>query len=306
MLLNVVVAALWMGIYKLIEGDRSYDFMVQIQFNTFWMLLVTICFLGPLVEELLFRFPLRYERNYLLHLFLLMLGGSKDYTAQDVLEKIARERFDRYFGLILYGSSVLFAFTHVFNFPGYSHLLIWFPLLTLVQFVLGLIVSYLRIRFGFLWGLYYHIVYNSLIFGSAVLILGIHPWNGEDSQKYTSNFQQDPPDWLIEHYAGDMTFEIGNTTFTNYHVDNAEYSLTIERDKDVKSPSGYGVTPNKIFFDWTTVQYALRTLSCEEVIVNDPDSIQLFVELHMKKSQHSATKARNILEKELVKALSLK
>jgi hypothetical protein len=304
--LNVVLAAVWFGLYSLIKGAERYDFMVQITFNQFWMYLTTICLLAPLVEEVLFRFPLRYERNYLLHMLLLMFGHSNDYEEQDEFERRAQERYERFFGIILYGSCVLFAFVHMSNFPDFKHLWIWFPLLTIVQFVLGLIISYLRVRFGFLWGLYYHIVYNTLVIGAAVIVLGIHPWKGDDAQLSFSNNQLDPPDWLIEHYGGDMTFEIGNTTFTSYHVDNAEYSLTIERDKDVKSPSGYGVTPNKIFFDWTTAQYALKTLSCEEVIVNDPDSIQLFVELHMKKSQHTATKARNILEQELVKALSLK
>jgi len=63
----------------------------------------------------------------------------------------------------------LFAFIHLFNYTDAKHLYLWAPLLTMAQFVTGLIIGYLRVRFGFLWGWSYHAVYN-LVFFSLSLV----------------------------------------------------------------------------------------------------------------------------------------
>jgi hypothetical protein len=176
----------------------------------------------------------------------------------------------------------------------------------MVQFIMGLILSYLRIRFGFLWGLLYHTLYNLLVFGGVILLFGLHPWSDGRSSIFQRNFVPDPPDWLLQQAKGDLDFEVGNSLMKVYKVDKADYTLTIERDRALKGVPSYGVTPNKIFFDLTSIQYALRILSSDEITVTDPDSLMVFVELNMKTPQTSAAKARNILEKELFKAFDLK
>jgi hypothetical protein len=103
-----------------------------------------------------------------------------------------------------------------------------------------------------------------------------------------------------------MDFEIGNRAFKEYHVDNDTFSLTIQRDRVLKGFPGFGVTPSRIFFDRTNAQYALRTLSNDNVTVNDPDSMSFYVELKVKKPRQTANFSRNILERELFKALDLK
>lgn len=306
LLLNLLFSAVWLVCYSLITRFPWMNETLNVQFFQFWMFFVTIVWLLPVVEEFLFRLPLKYERNYGLQLLVLMVGIFYESDEAEALENRVRSVWNRFFWATVYVSCSIFAFLHIFNYPDFRHLLLWFPLLTMVQFLLGMILSYIRIRLGFFWGLFYHILYNLVIFGVITLALGIHPWNTGSPNAPFRPYVQGPPDWLIQKAGGDYDFEVGNNSFQIYQVDNADYTLVIERNREIKGVPSFGVTPNKIFFDRTNVQYALRTLSNDQVTVDDPNDIQFFVELHMKKNQLSANFARNILEKELFKALDLK
>lgn len=306
LLLNVLFSFLWLMGYTLITGKPWVNPTLNVEFVHFWMFLITIVVLVPALEEFLFRLPLKYERNYLLQFILLIIGTFYDRDEAEEMDKNVQETWSRFFRLLVYLSSSIFAFIHIFNYPDFDKLLLWFPLLTMVQFLLGLILSFIRIRFGFFWGLLYHSMYNLVVFGAVILLLGIRPCTNGEAVLTLPTIQEQPADWLISQAGADMDFEIGNRAFKEYHVDNDTFSLTIQRDREVKGFPGFGVTPSRIFFDWTNAQHVLRTLSNENVTVNDPDSMRLFVELKVKKPRQTANFSRNILERELFKALDLK
>ncbi|SFT09344.1 CAAX protease self-immunity [Sphingobacterium wenxiniae] len=74
------------------------------------------------------------------------------------------------FDLIYYSSAILFGWLHILNFElSYLNLLLT-PILTLPQLFSGLITGYLRLKFGFLYPLSFHILTNSILIGLSIFI----------------------------------------------------------------------------------------------------------------------------------------
>ncbi|NNK89380.1 MAG: CPBP family intramembrane metalloprotease, partial [Saprospiraceae bacterium] len=90
-----------------------------------------------------------------------------DYFFRDKLQST----FQRYFPWVFYYSVVIFAFLHVYNFELSSEQ--WFlgPLLVIPQFILALLLGYVRIRNNIWSSIYLHALNNfiplSLVFVSG-------------------------------------------------------------------------------------------------------------------------------------------
>ncbi len=145
--------------------------------------------LAPLTEELFFRLPLRFSKfNLALPLtFLLFALGAPIIVSvghQGIglliwlsmiclailfctqgLERIGTRKgerfFSRHFRVLVYGSSILFGLLHITNYPHQAWIVA--PLLVLPQTTLGLLLAYVRTRFGFLWAIYTHGLHNFLV-----------------------------------------------------------------------------------------------------------------------------------------------
>lgn len=76
-----------------------------------------------------------------------------------ILEKCIKNFFQRYFMFIFYLSSVVFGLMHVLNFIGIENL---FEALvcTSPQIVLGIVLGYIRMNYGFKYGLLFHSFIN--------------------------------------------------------------------------------------------------------------------------------------------------
>ncbi len=140
-----VVLALLMGILDQLgpwKLDQHAFEELQEQYPTplIGLLLVVV---APVVEELIFRAPLWFFK------------GS------------------RYFALAFYGAALSFGFVHLSNFPNLSE--IWFlaPNLISPQLVLGLFLGYIRVRFGLVWAMAFHGVYNGILAGPFLLMLAV-------------------------------------------------------------------------------------------------------------------------------------
>lgn len=74
-----------------------------------------------------------------------------------------RRLFDRHFRLIFYGAAGAFALLHLGNYTRLAE--IWFlaPLLVLPQFLLGVMLGYVRMRLGFVWCTGIHMLHNAII-----------------------------------------------------------------------------------------------------------------------------------------------
>lgn len=95
---------------------------------------------APVLEELFFRGPLVWFKN------------------------------SRHFKGIFYGMALLFGYIHISNFELSTQVLALSPLLVAPQISMGLLLGTLRIKFGLLWSMAMHAIYNLVLIGPMVLL----------------------------------------------------------------------------------------------------------------------------------------
>lgn len=137
--------------------------------DLFWLAVVT----APLLEELLFRYSLRYHRLF--------------------SRFISREKWNRIFPYLVYVSAVAFGFVHLDNYANDS----WkfyalSPLIIISQLSGGFILSYIRVRLNILYSLLYHAVWN-LLFAIVVpfVILFFTPPFNVHTSRYSIRIEQE-------------------------------------------------------------------------------------------------------------------
>ena len=96
---------------------------------------ITIIILAPLIEEGMFRFWLGYFRNW------------------------------NYFKWLYYISALLFGGIHIFNYQFNNSHYFFIPFITMSQTFGGLMLGYIRIIYGFWYGVLLHALFNSLVIG---------------------------------------------------------------------------------------------------------------------------------------------
>ena len=139
----------------------------------------------PPIEEVVFRLWLRVNRSALFAVAFLVLfvgvlllpvsnRGAVLLIALSVLILVATlmgydadiERVvAHYFGFFFYGSTVLFALTHITNYePLNATTLLFAPVLVLPQFLMGTVLGYVRVRYGIGYSILFHVVVNAILF----------------------------------------------------------------------------------------------------------------------------------------------
>ena len=121
----------------------------------------------PFMEEVVFRFFLRFKRNYPLHFLSFVFAFATEKDIKAYLE----EKWNRYYKYIFYSSAIGFALVHIFNFELSLSVLLITPILVAPQFLMGLFIGYMRMKFGFFWGFFLHAIHNSILLGAALLFL---------------------------------------------------------------------------------------------------------------------------------------
>lgn len=123
------------------------------------LLLVSLMILViPVIEELIFRFPLNYKRNYLVQL----------------LNWITRKRYEKRWNSIskyfLYLMITAFGLIHLTNFNNKE--LIFYALSPIIvgsQLMGGVVLSYVRIKLGFIWSIIQHGAFNLFVLLIALM-----------------------------------------------------------------------------------------------------------------------------------------
>lgn len=111
---------------------------------TFLQTLLSAVFFAPCAEELIFRYFLRYN-------------GLKTRL-------ISKQNWDAIFPVLVYLSALCFAAVHIFNYNNNTALFYYLaPLIVFSQLLSGLIITYLRVRFDFIWGLLFHCTWNLIV-----------------------------------------------------------------------------------------------------------------------------------------------
>ena len=158
-------------------------------------LLVGALLVAPWLEELAYRWGLRFSAERvgwsvgLVVFYWLPLGGTYFTNLRRVLDQPGfylmvlvalaaglttyallrvpllaasfQRRWERYFGVLFYGSALLFGLMHLFNVRELSATT-WLlaPLITIQQLVFGLANGYVRVRYGFGQAVVQHMLFN--------------------------------------------------------------------------------------------------------------------------------------------------
>ncbi len=121
------------------------------------MVLAMIIF-APFFEEILFRLPLRYKRNYIFQILDAITGNR--------IEKMWKKQYPFFF----YAFAIAFGLVHISNYENTEALFYWIsPLIILSQLLGGVILGYIRLKAGLFWGMLYHGLFNGIIVVIALL-----------------------------------------------------------------------------------------------------------------------------------------
>ena len=133
-------------LYYLMEPLVSVKEELDYKEDTLLMSAVSSIILAPVLEEIGFRlilrrnFPIKYIFN--------------------------QKLWDKIFPFLVYASSVIFGFVHLTNYTNDGF---WFyvfsPIIIASQLIGGFIITFIRVKYNFFYGILYHSLWNaSLIF----------------------------------------------------------------------------------------------------------------------------------------------
>ena len=131
---------------------EDYENILNQELYSFWMTIVFVTILPPLLEELIFRFPLKYKRNYLMRLIAYLF-------------KVDLETFWRkHLRIIVYLFSAAFGFVHISNYSNVDFLFfVLSPILVGAQLFAGIIFSFFRLKLGYIWAILGHFSHNFIL-----------------------------------------------------------------------------------------------------------------------------------------------
>jgi len=199
-LINIFLSLLLSSILLLKGIQDQHRITTLIAEDSIWPLFLLACLYAPVVEELTFRFWLKFSAirfatgsallvftifNLLLNYEVIKLGFLNNLRLEifalfqlasivclmAIFYIFVRQRlvfhffdrcFDRYFGQIFYFSTFIFGAIHLVNFTNLAELGFLSLILFLPQLVSGLFLGFTRIKYGILWSMFLHFLVNFL------------------------------------------------------------------------------------------------------------------------------------------------
>lgn len=210
------------------------------------MLILQAVIVAPIIEELIFRFQLTFKRNYSLKAIIYIISkfNKDDYSST---ANRFKSLWDKYFAYVFYTVAVIFALIHSYNFTDINYFLL--PLLVLPQFIIGLLIGYLRIRIGFIWGFLLHLFNNALAI--SVILIAISA-NGANE----IIIENDSFDIIIEK---EFAFSFPNDAGLSIHQD----SIIIEKYRiDLIISSLYYINENRLEIDDPIIMNTYFSIKC--------------------------------------------
>ncbi len=152
--------------FRLALRYSPYNFGFFLSFICFLFFEVLIAInnnLNELIEDLILYLGTFYF--FLAIVFLLIFNGFLFgwIIINSKLSKQIESFYNKNFSFIFYFFIIAFASLHIFNYTNFNELWLALPFLVAPQLFLGFILSYIRIRYGFVWSIFYHIFHNSLV-----------------------------------------------------------------------------------------------------------------------------------------------
>jgi hypothetical protein len=162
----------WAGI------DQFDNIMMELLEKNKWLLAIMAIFLAPLIEEPIFRLHLDLKKSSIwwgLGFSLLMISGvwypvALIWGYLIFLYVMISKGLKPNLKFVVYCSSALFALVHMTNFTEFDYGKYFYlvPFLVAAQFVVGLVLSYIRLNHGMKWAIIFHGVYNAVLIIPAV------------------------------------------------------------------------------------------------------------------------------------------
>jgi membrane protease YdiL (CAAX protease family) len=250
---------------KLVDNtDHSViNMMKSMPIAMFFFITVIV---APILEELLFRLYLRYPQNYLFTIIVGLASFSSTHNGDKTATALHSFWIKRY-KYIFYFSALIFGFVHLFNFPFSLTILLLSPILVAPQIILGSIIGYLRVRYGFMMGFFMHALHNAVFVGLG--LLAMH----------------------------NSTIKVKNTTKI--------YTVTIEKTSDKYANSISRNYPDSLAYENTslkaTIAYLLNTN--ERLLnTNDREKLNSRLNFHFKNKTKDSTKTKRMALEQLMKS----
>lgn len=157
--------------------------------------ILLLLFIGPVVEELIFRFYLSFNKfSIVVSVFFLLVRFAPDFSYHKIPTKMFLvqiiiavffsvflyflisqkiiEMMKAKFLLFFWISISLFALVHIRNFsPLKGDLIFLYILMVIPQFFMGWMLGYARVKYGFKWGCLLHALIN--LFPALMVFLAI-------------------------------------------------------------------------------------------------------------------------------------
>ncbi|MCK4358236.1 MAG: CPBP family intramembrane metalloprotease [Candidatus Cloacimonetes bacterium] len=171
---------------------KGYPFIVFLSFSLI---------IGPLLEELVFRLSLKFNRLNLSiscgaityffsspclfnnkdveiginNIYRLLLGFTVFIVFYYLILNNSIERklsnfWDRNFKYIFYFSVLSFGMIHITNYELSLNHLLFIPIITLPRIILGIIFGFIRTKFGIGWSIVLHVFYNGVLILPLIII----------------------------------------------------------------------------------------------------------------------------------------
>lgn len=203
MMTFVAVIFLVMPLMSLIGADDLPNKLAELEnlgFDHKWqqnLALFTLAVIAaPLIEEVIFRFPLKFRRGSIalflvlivalcvqlfqflgmafseaifIGLMLMVLIGLYLYFRLQK-ESALTEFTSKNYGYFFYAAALLFALAHIFNYELEANQYWMTPILVLPQMLLGLMLGYVRVKYG-LWASILAHAMNNLIPTMAIMFM---------------------------------------------------------------------------------------------------------------------------------------
>ncbi len=146
------------------ERSKDADFSL-------WELFFAAVIVAPLLEELIFRYPLRFKNNLLLK-FGVWCASLVSKKEKAEISKRLEGFWNKRFGFLFYIAALLFGAAHLVNYNlalTAPYILI---VLLFVRFIIGLLLGYIRIRYNLFLSIFLHGLHNSLVLIVPLLLIG--------------------------------------------------------------------------------------------------------------------------------------
>lgn len=158
--------------------DQFDNLIEQMLKDHKWLVAISAIFLAPLLEEPIFRLHLDLKISSIwwgIGLSVLLLSEvwwpvALIWVYLFFLTYRVSKGNPPNLKYVIWISSVLFALVHMGNFTDfdYGRYFYWVPFMVGAQFVVGLVLSYIRLNHGMKWAMIFHGVYNAVLIIPAV------------------------------------------------------------------------------------------------------------------------------------------